>query len=396
MTIAFAFNGARAMVDLWEKSLFHLEHGNFSALEDDLGGPEGFDRQIVAFHAAGKFDGQSDMLAEALTCACMLGRTETARYLIESGVDPYAGMKTWLAGPHYAVSGGHIDTVRMLIDSGISLEVKNLHGGTLLGQALWSMVNEPKPEHALIIENLILAGATVEDGTLEWWQAQDVPDNTTKAQVSRTLMRSADFNERLDAAKQVVKDAESSGSKRALADSLKNLGNILRRPPFLRRAANEVYARAAELYRDLGLPLEEAWVKRHIGIIYEYAGDLTKAERYYDESLELFRQNAGDDNSNYANTVRYPAVIKNRVGKRAESAALWEEAVRRYDEMRQPVGVAEGAAWLTIFAIEKGDMPLANDWFEKAEAAASAANDPDTDIFVAEVRSRFESAKKPN
>ena len=91
------------------------------------------------------------------------------------------------------------------------------------------------------------------------------------------------------------------------------------------------------------MPLEAAWVIRHIGINHEYAERLTDAEKYYDESLALFRKHASDNDNNYANTVRYPAVIKNRVGKRDESTALWEEAVRRYDEMDQPLGVAEGA-----------------------------------------------------
>jgi tetratricopeptide (TPR) repeat protein len=154
----------------------------------------------------------------------------------------------------------------------------------------------------------------------------------------------------------------------------------------LRDAANEVFAKAAELYRELGLPLEQAWVIRHIGINHEYAERLDDAEKYYDESLKLFRLHAGDNDPNYANTVRYPAVVKNRVGKRDDSTTLWEEAERRYGNMNQPEGMAEAAAWLTIFAVEAGDIDLANNWLAKAEAAARAANDPDTNAFIAEVR----------
>ena len=36
------------MDEMLQKALFHLEKGNFSALEEMLGGPEGFDRQIVS------------------------------------------------------------------------------------------------------------------------------------------------------------------------------------------------------------------------------------------------------------------------------------------------------------------------------------------------------------
>jgi tetratricopeptide (TPR) repeat protein len=200
-----------------------------------------------------------------------------------------------------------------------------------------------------------------------------------------------EFKLRLSAAKLLVSAARTGGSKLVLANALKELGNIERRPPQLREDADRTFAEAAALYRELEMPLEAAWVIRHIGINHEYAELLTDAEKYYDESLAVFRRHASDSDSNYANTVRYPAVIKNRIGKRDESTALWEEAVRRYDEMDQPLGVAEGAAWLTIFAIEKGDMPLAREWFTKAEAAATTARDEDTDKWIAEVRARLTS-----
>jgi hypothetical protein len=174
--------------ELWENARFHLDKGNFSALEDMLGGPDGFDRQMVAWFDAGRFADEPEMLAEALSCACMLGRTATASYLIDAGVDPYAGMKTWLAGPHYAVSSGHLETVEMLLNKGIPVEVRNLHGGTLLGQALWSVINEHRASHVAIIEALINAGAEVEDGTLEWWERQTVPDPATKRRVTEILM----------------------------------------------------------------------------------------------------------------------------------------------------------------------------------------------------------------
>jgi hypothetical protein len=179
------------MSDRWSMAVDALEKGDFSRLEGELGGPEGFDRQIIEWYDKGQFVDAPETLAEALTCACMLGRTGTAAYLIDHGVDPYAGMKTWLAGPHYAVSGGHLDTVRMLLEKNVPLKVKNLHGGNLLGQALWSAVNEHKPSHAEIIETLIKAGAEVEPGTLEWWETQTVPSTKTKDRVTNALRRAA-------------------------------------------------------------------------------------------------------------------------------------------------------------------------------------------------------------
>ena len=179
------------MDDRWAMAVDALEKGDFSRLEESLGGPAGFDQQIIEWYEDGRFDDAPETRDEALSCACMLGRTETARYLIEKGVDPYAGMKTWLAGPHYAVSSGHLETVQMLLREKVPLEIKSLHGGTMLGQAFWSAVNEHKRTHADIIEALINAGAVVEPGTLDWWNEQTVPSIETKERVAAALRRAA-------------------------------------------------------------------------------------------------------------------------------------------------------------------------------------------------------------
>ncbi|MGH9945722.1 MAG: ankyrin repeat domain-containing protein [Pyrinomonadaceae bacterium] len=175
--------------ELWYRAVRDLDEGNFSSLESALGGPEGFDRIIVTWFEDGRFDDQPEMLAEALTCACMLGRTETARFLLDNDVDPVAGMKTGLNGFHYAASGGHLELVNLLIERKVTIETKNMYGGTVLGQALWSAINEHKTDHAEIIALLIDAGAEIEHGTLEWWEGQDVPSAETKRRVAAVLSR---------------------------------------------------------------------------------------------------------------------------------------------------------------------------------------------------------------
>ena len=177
------------MDNLWQKALVAFEKGNFTLLQAMLGGPTQFDERVVEWHKKGMFDDEPEALTEAFACACMLGRTETARYLLEHSVDPYAGMKTGIAGSHYAASGGHLDTVKMLLEKKIPLEVRNMYGGTVLGQALWSTINEHKDNHAEIIEALIDAGAEIEPGTLEWWQGQPVPSPETKHRVSEALRK---------------------------------------------------------------------------------------------------------------------------------------------------------------------------------------------------------------
>ena len=177
------------MDEKWKKAVGALEKGDFSRLEILLGGPLEFDKTIIGWYEDGSFNDQRELLAEALTCACMLGRVDAARFLLEKGVDPYAGMKTGSAGPHYAVGSGRLDVVQMLIEKQIPLEVTNIYGGTVLGQALWSAVNEHKEASADIIDALIGAKAVVESGSMEWWEKQNIASAETKRRIADSLRK---------------------------------------------------------------------------------------------------------------------------------------------------------------------------------------------------------------
>jgi len=379
---------------LFRYAVAAMDRGDFTALEEAIG-PEKFHDQIIEWFENGLFS-ERETLDEVFAASCMLGQTATAAYLLDNGVDPYAGMKTGLSGFHYAASSGRVEVIKLLIERGVPMEVENMYGGTVFGQAMWSVINEWTPKQAEIVEELVKAGAIVDEGYRDWWDKQDVPDVETKRRIAEVLRQHDEFHERVSSARREVDEAETKGSKRRIADSLKALGNILRRPPYLRDAANEAYARAASIYEELGQPLEAAWVKRHIGINYEYAGQLEKAEKYYDEALALYRVHSSEDDLDYANAVRYPAVIKERLGKKEESAKLWEEACDRYSRVHPEglgEGVAEAAAWLTILAIEKDELDLAGKWFAKASDASSRSSDPDTHKFISDVRHRLENVR---
>src|SRR5262245_32298614 len=202
-----------------------------------------------------------------------------------------------------------------------------------------------------------------------------------------------EFQMRLEAARREVAEARAGNDKVRLAQILKQLGSIERRPPSMYEVAIGTFSEASKLCRELGMPLEEAWCIRQIGNIREYQDRLVDAEKSYDEALSLYRENADESSLDYANTVRYPAVVKNRLGKREDATRLWEEAHDRYKQVGAGglgEGVAEAAAWLTVFAIEAGDRGLAAKWFERASKASSASSDHDTHKFVAEVEARLQ------
>ena len=150
----------------FDAALNGLHRGDFDGLAPlffpDPGRPVE-SSQIIQWHAAGRFRTDPIALAEALTCASFLGATDVAQYLLQAGVDPATGSGTGMDALHWAVNRGQLKATTLLLKWGAPLEVRNMHGTTVLGTAVWSALNEARPEHAQIIEELLKAGARVED-----------------------------------------------------------------------------------------------------------------------------------------------------------------------------------------------------------------------------------------
>lgn len=150
----------------WHQTVRHLERGDFSALEpmfDEDQAIEGGKCRIVDWFGQGRFRDEPKALAEALSCACFLGRTGVAEYLLDQGVDPAAGIGTGLSAFHWAANRGNLETVRLLIERKAPLEQRNMYDGTVLGCTVWSAVYEPCVDHLSIIEALLEAGAKIQE-----------------------------------------------------------------------------------------------------------------------------------------------------------------------------------------------------------------------------------------
>lgn len=142
-----------------------LLRGDFSRLAflfaPDPGIDDGLSR-MVRWDALGRFDQEPKARAEAFACACFNGETSAVRYLLDRGMAVTAGDNTGLNGLHWAVNRGQVETVELLIARGAPLEDRNVHGSTLLGNAVWSAIHEPKPGHLAVIHLLLSAGASID------------------------------------------------------------------------------------------------------------------------------------------------------------------------------------------------------------------------------------------
>ena len=143
----------------FERAHEAILHGDCTALtpvfREDAHGRS----QALAWLEEGRFDGNRELLAEALTTASWLGSTGVMRALLDRGVPPNGGLATGMDALHWAANRGELEAVRLLLARGASPQAKNMYGGNALECALWSRDNEPRPAHGQIIRLLQESGA---------------------------------------------------------------------------------------------------------------------------------------------------------------------------------------------------------------------------------------------
>lgn len=101
---------------------------------------------------------------DAFFWASEYGRNTVVEFLIEKGADLTAHRADGQTALHWAVIGGHPDTVELLLRHNPPLEQKNAYGGTVLGQALWSAAHGGDPKiYIEILDALLAAGAQIPD-----------------------------------------------------------------------------------------------------------------------------------------------------------------------------------------------------------------------------------------
>ncbi len=104
----------------------------------------------------------AEEINSAFRYACFRGKTEVAKFLLERGTDPADHSGDGQTGLHYAVIGGQVETTEMLLKHNPPLEARNIYGGTVLGQTLWSAAHGGDAKtYIAILEELAAAGAKI-------------------------------------------------------------------------------------------------------------------------------------------------------------------------------------------------------------------------------------------
>jgi len=122
--------------------------------------------------------------------ACMYGRAEVVDFLVDHGADLRDQADTGATGLHWAAAGGHLSIVRSLIERGAPLEEINRWGGTVLEHVGWAFTNgDPDIDYLPVFQELLEAGAKVQDGWLGWLQQQSGRLAGVEARLSELLRR---------------------------------------------------------------------------------------------------------------------------------------------------------------------------------------------------------------
>jgi ankyrin repeat protein len=101
-------------------------------------------------------------IQSAFLYACGGGQKDVVEFLLSKGVDLADGGGDGQTPLHWAVIIGQLEIVNLLLKYNPPLESRNIYGGTVLGQTMWSAAHGGDPKvYSEIIETLIAAGAKV-------------------------------------------------------------------------------------------------------------------------------------------------------------------------------------------------------------------------------------------
>lgn len=120
-----------------------------------------------------KTSATKEQMESGFVWGCEYGHTSVVEFLLDinhGGLD--VGTKAHgMTGLHWAMVGGHLDTIKLLLERRAPLEAENSYGGTVLGCLIWAVGNsdpvyrwpDSDTDWPAIVQMLIDAGAKVHE-----------------------------------------------------------------------------------------------------------------------------------------------------------------------------------------------------------------------------------------
>jgi tetratricopeptide (TPR) repeat protein len=269
----------------------------------------------------------------ALAYAAQFGHVEVLRMLLDIGEDPSRynpGAAHSHSTPlHQAALAGHFDAVRLLVERGARLDMKDtLYHSIPRGWALHS-------GHQEIAEFLKQAEESPRSMIERAWKLRYETFQLVEN-------RMAEVHREIKAA---VGLARQEGNRRDLIEGLGALGHLVWDDGKLDEAM-AYYEEALELCRLEGDQPLLAHTMRHLGQVWMDAGDMEKAEGNLVGALDIYRRFPDASTLDVANAVRPVAILREKLGETEAAQELWTEAQALYTAAGVEAGVEEAAAHL--------------------------------------------------
>ena len=137
-----------------------------------------------------KEPGFKKRLQKGFLWACMYGREDVVRFLLDRGADLLDRAESGATALHWAAGGAHLSIVDLLLERGTPLEEINQWGGTVLEHAGWGFEHSaPDVNFIPVFESLLEAGARIRGRWFPWLKRVKSRSRAEKKRLADVLRR---------------------------------------------------------------------------------------------------------------------------------------------------------------------------------------------------------------
>jgi ankyrin repeat protein len=140
--------------------------------------------------AVSKPPASNRQLQNGFLWASACGHDDIAEFLLDCGADPTDPADTGATALHWAAGAADVGLVKLLIDRGAPLEIRNRWGGTVLEHAGHGFKHGPADlDFVQTFETLLAAGAQIRGSWLKWLEDVNSRSIEEKQRLAEVLRR---------------------------------------------------------------------------------------------------------------------------------------------------------------------------------------------------------------